>query len=163
MEDIIAEMTAVMREADVAFETVGGGTRHYVRDVLLPMMEKAGLKIIKDGQTAPGAVWVKASDRLPGLSIRAKWRSIWDAEWEGLTSELLMETPIGAIQRAEWLDESGTAAVGREEIDIDELWDEHSELIDDDIDSLSRWAGSAVISREQFNKVIAKFKQQKEG
>lgn len=41
-------------------------------------------------------------------------------------------------------------------IDIDELWDEHSELIDDDIDSLSRWAGSTVVDKEQFKTVVAK-------
>ncbi len=39
---------------------------------------------------------------------------------------------------------------------IDELWDEHSEHIDDDIDSLSRWAGSAVVDKEQFKKLVAK-------
>jgi transcriptional regulator with XRE-family HTH domain len=42
---LIADVTQVMRDADVAFETVGGGTRHYVRDLLLPMLDKAGLKI----------------------------------------------------------------------------------------------------------------------
>ncbi len=41
------------------------------------------------------------------------------------------------------------------EICIDELWDEHSELIDDDIDSLSRWAGSTVIDKAQFRTVVA--------
>ncbi len=41
-------------------------------------------------------------------------------------------------------------------VDIDELWDEHSEHIDDDIDSLSRWAGSTVVDKEQFRELAAK-------
>lgn len=61
-------------------------------------------------------------------------------------------------------DESGSAAT--REPDIDELWDEHSEMIDDDIDSLSRWAGSTVVDKEQFRTLVAQlyelFKQQKE-
>jgi hypothetical protein len=63
----------------------------------------------------------------------------------------------------EWLCEG--AAAGREP-DIDELWDEHSELIDDDIDSLTRWAGSTVVDKEQFRKLVERmwdyFKQQNE-
>jgi hypothetical protein len=49
-EELITEMTALMREADQVFEKVGGSTRHYVRDVLLPLMEAKGLcfcRIIK--------------------------------------------------------------------------------------------------------------------
>lgn len=64
-ENIITVMTAIMREADKTFETVGGSTRHYVRDVLLPLMEKKGLKIIKQGEAQAGAGWVKGDyDRL---------------------------------------------------------------------------------------------------
>jgi hypothetical protein len=39
----IAEITSLIREADEIFETVGGSTRHYVRDVLLPLMEEKGI------------------------------------------------------------------------------------------------------------------------
>lgn len=41
----ISVLTEVMREADIAFETTGGGTRHYVRDLLLPILEKKGFTI----------------------------------------------------------------------------------------------------------------------
>jgi hypothetical protein len=44
---IITLLTQAMREADLKFETVGGGTRHYVRDCLLPEIEKVGLSISK--------------------------------------------------------------------------------------------------------------------
>jgi hypothetical protein len=40
------KLTAAVREADQAFETVGGSSRHYVRDCLLPALAKAGLKIV---------------------------------------------------------------------------------------------------------------------
>lgn len=47
MSDIIEQkLTAAMREADVIFERVGGGTRHYVRDCLLPMIEKHGVEVV---------------------------------------------------------------------------------------------------------------------
>lgn len=49
--EIIKRLTAAMREADETFETVGGSTRHYVRDCLLPILEKHGLDI---GSTSNG-------------------------------------------------------------------------------------------------------------
>lgn len=35
-------LTAAMREADRIYEGTGGGTRHYVRDVLLPILQEKG-------------------------------------------------------------------------------------------------------------------------
>jgi hypothetical protein len=52
---ITTEMTAIMREADQAFETVGGSTRHYVRDVLLPLMEQKGYAIVKKDERQPAS------------------------------------------------------------------------------------------------------------
>jgi hypothetical protein len=49
-----------------------------------------------------------------------------------------------------------------EAVAVDELWDEHSEMIDDDIDSLSRWAGSVVMRKAEFIKAINEYKKQKE-
>lgn len=43
----IEELTAIMREADVKFQTTGGSTRHYVRDLLLPMLQQKGLCFCK--------------------------------------------------------------------------------------------------------------------
>lgn len=58
----------------------------------------------------PGAVWVKATTRLPGIRAEVKWR-IDGGEWEA------KETPLGMwynkpndFHKYEWLDESGTAA-----------------------------------------------------
>lgn len=45
-QEIIRRFTAAMREADQAFEKVGGSTRHYVRDCLLPILEKHDIEII---------------------------------------------------------------------------------------------------------------------
>jgi hypothetical protein len=42
---MVRRMTAAMREADTHFEIVGGSTRHHVRDCLLPILEKHGLKL----------------------------------------------------------------------------------------------------------------------
>lgn len=44
--DLVASLTLVMREADEAFEQVGGGTRHHVRECLLPAMEKHGISVL---------------------------------------------------------------------------------------------------------------------
>lgn len=37
---LVRRLTAAMREADEAFKSVGGSTRHYVRDCLLPILGK---------------------------------------------------------------------------------------------------------------------------
>ncbi len=39
-------LTEAMREADRAFESVGGSTRHFVRDCLLPALEASHLAIV---------------------------------------------------------------------------------------------------------------------
>jgi hypothetical protein len=42
---IIALLTEAMREADIQFETTGGGTRNFVRECLLHQLDKVGLTI----------------------------------------------------------------------------------------------------------------------
>lgn len=47
-DDAFARLVAAMRKADVLFEsgkTGGGGTRHYLRDCLLPALEAEGLRV----------------------------------------------------------------------------------------------------------------------
>lgn len=43
--EIVIRLTAAIREADMKFDHVGGATRHYVRDCLLPALAKQGLRI----------------------------------------------------------------------------------------------------------------------
>lgn len=43
--ELIRRMTAAMREADETFERVGGSTRHHVRDCLLPVLSRHGLRL----------------------------------------------------------------------------------------------------------------------
>ena len=43
--DYVNRITAVVREADRVFENVGGGSRHWVRDVFLPLLNRSGLYI----------------------------------------------------------------------------------------------------------------------
>lgn len=45
--ETIKLFTAAMREADKAFQRMGGGTRNYVMDCLLPALEKHDLKIVR--------------------------------------------------------------------------------------------------------------------
>lgn len=47
-------ITAAIREADRVFEKVGGSTRHYVRDCLLPIMKKHGLIVVRDRSATAG-------------------------------------------------------------------------------------------------------------
>ncbi len=44
-KELVRRLTAAMREADESFEKIGGGTRHRVRDCLLPVLESHGLKL----------------------------------------------------------------------------------------------------------------------
>ena len=41
----IEAVTAVVREADRLFESVGGSSRHWVRDCFLPLLEKNGMVV----------------------------------------------------------------------------------------------------------------------
>lgn len=43
--EIIRRLTAAMREADRMHEKTGGSTRHHVRECLLPILDRHGLKI----------------------------------------------------------------------------------------------------------------------
>lgn len=45
-DEVVKRLTAAMREADLAFQQVGGSTRHHVRDCLLPVLEKHGLRLV---------------------------------------------------------------------------------------------------------------------
>lgn len=47
---VVAELVAAMREADEQFEHVGGSTRHYVYDCLLPALARRGLKLVQEPQ-----------------------------------------------------------------------------------------------------------------
>lgn len=104
--------------------------------------------------------WVKASDKRPeGWQLARLIDS--GKRFPAMFSTHVIAGIDGKTYRpeeVEWLDES---AAGREEVGPQELWDEHAEYIDDNIDELVRWAGSTVITWEQFNKMMAKFKQQK--
>tara|TARA_R110000851_G_scaffold33896_4_gene90393 strand:+ start:1463 stop:1645 length:183 start_codon:yes stop_codon:yes gene_type:complete len=45
MSDVEKRITAAVREADSVFEKTGGSTRHYVRECLMPILEKNGLEV----------------------------------------------------------------------------------------------------------------------
>lgn len=40
-------ITEIIREADEKFESIGGSTRHYVRDVLLPLLAEKNIYFCK--------------------------------------------------------------------------------------------------------------------
>lgn len=44
--DTFAVLTQVVREADQALETAGGGSRHWLRDYFLPTLEAYGLAVV---------------------------------------------------------------------------------------------------------------------
>ena len=46
----VDDITAAVRAADLDFESVGGSSRHYVRECLIPHLEAVGLVIVKRGQ-----------------------------------------------------------------------------------------------------------------
>lgn len=45
--DVVAALTAVVREADQEFQRVGGSSRHWTRDCFLPLLNKAGFVIAR--------------------------------------------------------------------------------------------------------------------
>ena len=63
----VEEFTAVLREADRAFEKIGGSTRHHVRDCLFPVMEREGMVVVRSrpALVAGGAVAVRPHTPAP--------------------------------------------------------------------------------------------------
>lgn len=53
--EIVDVVTAAMREADPIFQKAGGSTRHYVRDLLLPILAEKGYEVVKKKQDAATA------------------------------------------------------------------------------------------------------------
>mgnify|MGYP001024158143 CR=1 FL=1 len=49
--EIINAVTLVVRQADVEFE--GGSSRHWVRDWFLPLLAKAGWRVVKEVTNEP--------------------------------------------------------------------------------------------------------------
>jgi hypothetical protein len=43
-------VTEVIRRADARHKLTGGGSRHYVRDILLPLLEEAGIRLCRVNQ-----------------------------------------------------------------------------------------------------------------
>lgn len=44
--EVVAAVTRAIRAADLAFESSGGSSRHWLRDQLLPRLEEEGLRIV---------------------------------------------------------------------------------------------------------------------
>jgi len=51
--DTVAAITAIVREADHAFEKSGGSSRHWVRDEFLPRLNAHGWRVLSPAQPAP--------------------------------------------------------------------------------------------------------------
>lgn len=54
---LVAQVTAVVREADAAFQRVGGGSRHWVRDCFLPLLNAAGFRVLAYGIETCAHCW----------------------------------------------------------------------------------------------------------
>lgn len=171
------------------------------------------VKELEDSRS--GAVWVKATTRLPH-NWHLKCVRFIHTKAPLVAPETWLSENEKAIEVVEWLDESTTPAAGREEDgvafdkwckeqnkynfiltawyckvtgehftwgqlfeiwksqqsikllateevrDPQELWDAHSEYIDDNSDDLCRWAGSVVITKEAFFKALAEWSGEKE-
>lgn len=49
---LVAAITAIVREADRAFEKAGGGSRHWVRECFLPMLNAGGFEVLPIAQVS---------------------------------------------------------------------------------------------------------------
>jgi len=69
---------------------------------------------LKKAQT--GAIWVKASERLPGIKTPVKWRQGEREMKVKAVWYMVLDTDSEYLSKCEWLDESGTAANALQEI-----------------------------------------------
>ncbi len=53
-EPDVAQLTAIVREADEVFQRVGGSSRHWVTDCFVPLLEQAGLKLVRAADSSGG-------------------------------------------------------------------------------------------------------------
>jgi hypothetical protein len=67
----VEEFTRVMREADRAFEKVGGSTRHHVSDCLFPLLEREGMTVVRSKYSAAELGLMNAAPRLLAALKRA--------------------------------------------------------------------------------------------
>jgi hypothetical protein len=109
---------------------------------------------LEEQQATTGAVWVKASERLPGWTHPVHWRIADGPQTNGKIPVCEMSKGVDISVKWEWLYESAIAP------NPDELWDEYSEYIDTDIDSCQAFAGSAVMTKGGFKKLMVKLYQQ---
>lgn len=112
--ELVARLTAIVREADQTFERVGGSSRHWVRDCFLPLLNRAGwyvaacpagipdtltFEVVVNGQ--PIHVTVKGSATVrdiiePALTATGTV-SRPDSEWEVRLTEgqpILLDQPL---------------------------------------------------------------------
>jgi hypothetical protein len=114
----------------------------------------------------PGSIgWVKATIGLPQsnesmfVKIEGK-KSV--ASWNPFHQMFVDDAgDFHPADQVEWYDESNEQPEQKGAVDIDELWDEHSALIGDDIDDLSFWSGRTVMKKEDFVKAIETYQQSK--
>lgn len=45
-DELVMQLTAIVREADEEFQSEGGSSRHWVRDHFLPRLEGAGVSLL---------------------------------------------------------------------------------------------------------------------
>lgn len=122
------------------------------------------LESLQHTQHPGSAVWVKATTRLPA-SWHLKCVRFIHTKQPLIDPETWLNENPKAIDVVEWLDESKSPSKegNKEAVNVDELWDEHSELIGDGIDDLTYWAGRIIMKKEDFVKAIEQYNQQKEG
>lgn len=155
--------------------------KKYTAEEVLDLQSAAYQKGYNEGyqlrkQEQQGAVWVKATTRTAthGKQVFAKdgsgRKTVGYFTKSNLASDVIdcFYSMVGSFyikgedyESLEWYDdESGQSKEGNKEREIiDELWDEHSALIGDDIDDLSFWSGREVMKKEDFVKAIEQLKK----
>lgn len=56
--EIVTKVTAIVREADDVFQRVGGGSRHWVRDCFLPLLNRAGFEVVQSEAVTKLRAWL---------------------------------------------------------------------------------------------------------
>jgi hypothetical protein len=83
-DDLLQDVTQVVRDADEDFKSVGGSSRHWVRDCFLPRLEAAGLSVTRThDQGTDGGYSLQyctmCGQPKPLLALGQQWD-----QWEGV-------------------------------------------------------------------------------
>jgi hypothetical protein len=103
-KELVARITAAVRAADQAFERSGGSSRHWVRECLLPELDRAGLAVV-DTKANEGALTARLAPEMglppPGDMPYTVEDLVKRAGWLRVSAAIATRVPADRVREVE--------------------------------------------------------------